>query len=228
MIKRILSAIVISAVLFNGIHVEASDNVSNSESVDNQEYFYECSNGDIIGYYLDKDGIPFRYEDGKIKYIFLPLERFKVTDDDIIWSIDDKTSESNKIVYNRSGEPSNYYDISSGTLYSPRYSLDANFTQATTWATEYLKLNTSHPTFRFKTKNSIRAFPYNSGKIDYTIYFYDSTDSLWYSYSFTEKYCEGDGGESFDMGVGGIYTYARVLFSTTHLISTTVEAWTTM
>ncbi|MGP1543737.1 MAG: hypothetical protein ACTTIO_02070 [Candidatus Fimenecus sp.] len=43
--------------------------------------YYHCENGKTIIYYLDKDGIPFIYENGKKETVLLPLEQFRITDE---------------------------------------------------------------------------------------------------------------------------------------------------
>lgn len=50
-------------------------------STKEQPQYYHCENGTIITYYLDKDGIPFIYEDGKKETVLLPLEQFRITDE---------------------------------------------------------------------------------------------------------------------------------------------------
>lgn len=45
---------------------------------------YVDSNGNIIEYYIDDEGYEYIYLDGKKTYVLLPLEKYRITDENII------------------------------------------------------------------------------------------------------------------------------------------------
>lgn len=49
-------------------------------NVKEQPNYYRTADGENIVYYLDNDGIPYIYENGKKETVLLPLEQFRITD----------------------------------------------------------------------------------------------------------------------------------------------------
>lgn len=64
---------------------------------DGELYTYVYEDGTVVEYYMDEDGHPYNYKDGKKTFISLPLEQFIIKDQDTVDKIKDEI-ESNQVV----------------------------------------------------------------------------------------------------------------------------------
>lgn len=188
---------------------------------------YIAPDGSIYAYYLDEVGNPYTMIDSEKVYLAIPLEHLRVTDLQ-------KVEELNQAISSDSqgrAIPAAYYDISDNDstqkINSSVYSADVDFSQTPTFTTSVLKVNRQHAEIRFKTSNVKKENIFAGSKVNFTYFYYDIVEDIWYSQDFTDVDCTGL------TGVGMIFSptitqYLQFSVSRSSKIkSLTVEAWTT-
>ena len=125
--KKVLSVILACITIF-GTSVTAF-----AADADKQ-YKYTDPSGEIIYYYLDDNGNPYNYQNDDKIYLALPLADLKVTDEDVIASLN--TSEStNKL--SRTVESDYYYlSASKPSANSISYNQSISFASSTSATTK--------------------------------------------------------------------------------------------
>ncbi|MBQ4103565.1 MAG: hypothetical protein IJC90_03790 [Clostridia bacterium] len=177
--KKVLSAVLACITLF-GTSVTAF-----AASADKQ-YKYTDPSGEIIYYYLDDNGNPYNYQNDDKIYLALPLADLKVTDEDVIDSLN--TSEStNKL--SRTVESDYYYlSASKPSANSISYNQSISFASSTSATTKLLKFYSNHVAVRVRG-DDVEAKWYKNKKIDIDYYYRASVDGTWYKISFTKTNC---------------------------------------
>lgn len=188
---------------------------------------YVAPDGSVYAYYLDEAGNPYTIIDSEKVYLALPLEHLRVTDQQ-------KVEELSQAIWGGSlGRtiPTTYYDISDNDstqkINSSVYSANVDFSQTPTFTTSVLKVNRQHAEIRFKTSDIKKETIFTGSKVNFTYFYYDIVEDIWYSQDFTDIDCTGP------TGVGMIFSptitqYLQFSISKSSKIkSLKVESWTT-
>ena len=174
-LKKALIVLFITTLVINGIIPAFAEQ---------KEYVFTDSNGETIYYYIDDEDNPYIIENGEKVFIALPLERYRITDENIL-------SELNAEMNTR-GAPTNYVTLTvpAGSQTSTTYSNSYNFANYTTHNTPIFKMSTSHSKIRFRTTNLVKPL-LGSSKVSFVYRYYSTSNDAWYQVSYNNKTCTG-------------------------------------
>jgi hypothetical protein len=178
--------------------------------------------GTIYEYYLDSDGNPYNYFNGKKIYMALPLEHLKVTDPDMLAYLSPVTESIRAAEANSVGKGSSilsappypYYDLDStgpGNIDSHWYTIDISFLNGNNPVTEVLKYNAQHRGIKIWTTNMDKGF-LSGNKINVSRYYYDLYNDQWYNELHSAVDCAIINGRGFPQLLS-IYQYGFFQFS---------------
>lgn len=192
---------------------------------DEQAYIFYGTGNYKVEYYVDNDGHTYVDENGEKLYILLPLEEFRVTDQEKIQQLEALRNLNNT----QRAVPSSYVDLSTGaaSVSSPAYAADVSFEDEEEFTTAILKYNIYHSTLRIKVTDIVKNSFFAGNKISYNIYYYYEAFDEWYVDSYTDVNCTGIN------GVGYVFTPSTMnygmfdIYKSSDLKSFTVNIWTT-
>lgn len=153
---------------------------------DGELYTYTFGNGTTVQYYLDDKGNPYSYVNGKMQYMLLPLEEFKITDQKRINELNAQIGNGISVYSNA---PSSWYDMS-GTVSatkSVKYTTFVNFDLMSKVVTPPLKVHSVFGNLNIVTANMEKKL-LSGKKVKIVIDFYDRYEDSWYSMTREENF----------------------------------------
>ncbi|HZK21732.1 MAG TPA: hypothetical protein VFC76_05585 [Oscillospiraceae bacterium] len=162
-------------------------------------YEYQHPNGSVVYYYLDKNGNPYNYVNGKIMYTALALDHLKVTDPEKIAELNTAIGKANTDTgISTRAIPTNPVNL---TVSPYSYSKNIVFGTAQSISTQALHFYSKHNAIRVKSTDLVKKHWYSSTTISFTYYFCDISGT-WSSLYFGDINCNGVNGFGFQSAFG--------------------------
>ena len=194
----------------------------------NQQYTYYYPNGNSVMYYLDDAGNPYVFENGEKIYIALPLEHLKVTDENLIFDLNQSINNNSQQIQPYS-VPTSYFDLSTGAADDASISYTVNnvsLANGVLTAFSILKFNPHHQYVCFKTDIIDKAF-LAGNKVTLTYFYYNIYDDAWYNSRYEGVKCTSTFGYAIksDFNVCPYGRFSIVRYSDIYTVN--VSIWTT-
>lgn len=195
-----------------------------SVAQDGQKHEYVYPDGSVVYYYLDKNGNPYNYVNGKIMYMALALSHLMVTDPEKIVELNNAVgSNSTDTGVSIMVIPSNPINLTSSP-YS--YSKNIVFGTAQAISTPALHFCPSHNAIRVRSTNLVKQHWYSSSTISFTFYFCDINGN-WAYLSYDDLNCNEINGVGWQV-IFSAFPYGLFdIWNDGNLKSFTFKVWTT-